>query len=84
MPIRTREAIAADILQTALEATRTSKILRNANLNYDQFKNYMPILAERGLVQKSNETVWITTPKGREYLAAYSSLCAIDQLSILQ
>lgn len=84
MQIRTREAIVADILRIALEAARTSRILRSANLSYDQFRNYMPILAERGLVQKTDETVWITTPKGREYLAAYSSLSAIDQLNILQ
>ena len=80
---RTKEEISADILRIAQEPANATTILRSANLGYAQYLSYTQLLLERGLIERLDRTTWLTTDKGRRYLAAYSSLSAIDQLGII-
>jgi predicted transcriptional regulator len=81
---RTKEKISADILSIALEPANATTILRSANLGYVQYLSYTELLLERELIERLDRTTWLTTDKGRRYLAAYSSLTAIDQLGIVR
>lgn len=80
--VRSRETIIADILLIASEPARTSRIIAKANLGYEQFKSYTQMLQDKQLIRKVDQTVWLATRKGRDYLAAYAALNEVMQTGI--
>ena len=80
MPRRSKDEIIADILEVCLmpEITKT-KIVRQANLNFETIPPYLDLLARGGLLEAvtGRFTIYKTTPKGEMALKA---LRAIEEI----
>ena len=67
---RSKLEIMADILSTAREGVRKTRIIYGANLNFNRAERYILFLEERGLIKNSG-AVYETTEKGKEFLHEY-------------
>jgi predicted transcriptional regulator len=76
---RSRIEIIACILNKATKEVRKTHILYSCNLSFKQFKVYLDLLVDRGLmnskkVTKSKIELLKTTDEGLEFLKAYRKL----------
>jgi predicted transcriptional regulator len=69
---RSRLNIAHDLLAVATVKVRKTKIMSEANLNYIQVNSYLKAFIEGGLIA-NNDSYYLTTQKGREFLRLYSN-----------
>ena len=71
---RSKHDIVADVLGELREPKVTTRIMYGANLSYHQVKYYERLLAERGIIQKTNDSKWTLTEKGRKLLELYTAV----------
>jgi len=86
MPIagweRDYHQIIADILETAAGGVAKSHIMKKVKLNYTQLEKYLPMLVQRGYLEKSTikskhgrkTQVLKTTKKGEQFLENFRLL----------
>lgn len=75
MQYRSRNDIAAAILEIALEGAIKTKIMYKAFLSFPQLKEYLSVLNERKLLEyNSTDRSYYTTPKGKYFLKTYSEV----------
>jgi len=77
MAHRDRTAIIAAILDTTTTMSSNSDIVYKARMSFNQIRDYMPLLLERGMVEKTNRNdceAYLTTEVGRKYLTAYKQI----------
>jgi len=65
--------ICADILRAARGGANKTRIVYQANLNFNIVKDYLKRLIDKGLLQTS-ENGFITTPKGVHFIEQYAAL----------
>jgi predicted transcriptional regulator len=73
---RSEIEIFADMLQMATVKVNKTTLLYQANLNYNLLQKYLAFLLERGLLAECG-SCYITTPKGKEFLATLKKLQAL-------
>jgi predicted transcriptional regulator len=68
--------IVSDILTSALNGTRRTRLMYSANLNSRRMEKYLGCLMELGLVEARNNSpvTYVTTDKGREWLRSYEKI----------
>lgn len=79
-----------DIIATILEAANggigKTRLLTQANLTSSQFKKYIDLLAEKGLLDEfdteGKRLSYRTTGKGLKYLALYNSIRSVAYLNV--
>jgi len=64
--------IIAEILHTAKDGAKQTRIMYNCNLNYRQTRSLVSYLLETGLLTVGNS--YHTTEKGLKFLEAYQTL----------
>ena len=69
---RGRLEIVKDVLSIAAVRVRKTRIMYQANLSYTQLEKYLGVLLERGLVQCDDESCYLITWRGKEFLQMYS------------
>lgn len=69
---RTHFGILAEILQTAKDGAKQTRIMYDCNLNYRQTRRFVSYLLETGLLTIGNS--YHTTEKGLRFLGAYQAL----------
>jgi Predicted transcriptional regulator len=69
---RNRLEIIAEILQTAKDGAKKTRVMYNCNLSYRQTKKLLSHLLETGLLTIGNS--YHTTEKGLQFLEAYHTL----------
>lgn len=66
------------ILETCQKGALKTHIMYKANLNSRQVAQYVQFLEDKRLIDRHsgtpNRTVWKTTERGKQYMAAYSQL----------
>ena len=65
--------ICADILRVARIPVRQTRIVYEANLNFNIVKDYLSTLKNKELIRNENG-LYITTPKGKEFIQEYEML----------
>ena len=65
--------ICSDILQVARGGANKTRIVYQANLNFKIVRKYLNRLIDGGLIQPS-EDVFITTPKGNQFIEQYNTI----------
>ena len=76
-----------DIIATILEAANggigKTRLLTKANLTSSQFKKYIELLLEKGLLGESDKEgrQFKTTSRGLQYLELYNSIKAVSYLN---
>ena len=76
-----------DIIATILEAGNggigKTRLLTKANLTSSQFKKYIELLVEKGLLSESDREgrQYKTTDRGLQYLDLYNSIKAVSYLN---
>lgn len=75
MQYRSRQDIAAAILEIAKEGTIKTRIMYRAFLSYPQLKEYLDVLMGNELLAYNEEEgKYLTTPRGMQYLTMYRTL----------
>ena len=81
---RDRHEIVAEILTIAIGGMIKTHIMYRAKLSYSQINEYLPLLVDKGFLEKTNvlrmgqrTKIYKTTQKGLEFI---ESLKAIDKL----
>lgn len=67
--------IMADILRVASEPVRKTRIVYQANLNFEIIPEYLERLTERGLIRREGDR-YHTTQQGRRFIDDYARLSA--------
>jgi len=65
--------IAADILKAALDGARKTRIVYQANLNFDMVRDYLKRLIRQGMLEHK-PPFFYTTEEGVNYLSRYEAL----------
>jgi predicted transcriptional regulator len=65
--------IVRDMLFSALEEVKKTRIMYQANLNFTQLERYLSLLLECGLVACNDNALYTTTKKGQEFLKTYTN-----------
>jgi predicted transcriptional regulator len=73
---RSREEILGDMLSVAVEPVNKTAIMYKAKLSYDQLRDYLSYLVDRQMIENT-AGMWVTTEKGRAYLASYRVIAGI-------
>jgi len=68
--------ICADILRVARIPVRKTRIVYEANLNFNIVKDYLSTLKNKELIRNENG-LYITTPKGKEFVDGYQAFVNI-------
>ena len=68
---RRRLEIVRDMLSVASVKTRKTRIMYQANLSYRQLEKYLKILLESGLVEFVDDSFYVITWRGKEFLQRY-------------
>jgi predicted transcriptional regulator len=68
---RRRMDIVHDILTISLVNVRKTRIMYQANLNYEQLENYLQMLIEGGFIHVDG-CFYLTTAKGQDFLKTFS------------
>jgi predicted transcriptional regulator len=69
--------IIANILESATNGAKKTRIMYRAALNFRQLQRYLPLLIKRGLINYAETNkggVYKTTEKGRDFLQKYEEL----------
>ena len=69
--------IIANILLIAQDSSKKTQIMYDANLSFQQLKNYLKNLTESGLLvekKDGNSRIYKTTEKGKEFLKYYINI----------
>jgi len=76
MTRRSRMDIIIDILQAANSGASKTKIVYQANLNFNLARQYLDLLREQGLIEvnPAGSSIYKTTAQGRRYLEKASDL----------
>lgn len=65
--------IVRDILSVASAKVRKTRIMYQANLSYSQVEKYLQNLLEQGLLKHHEDSCYLITTKGLEFLELYDS-----------
>ncbi len=65
---RSEAEISANILKIALNETKKSHIVYQANLNFEVIERYLKLLCKNNLISLSNNKTFKTTEKGLKYI----------------
>ena len=65
--------IVRDILFVASTSVRKTRIMYQANLSYVQVKKYLHDLLEQGLLKHDEDSCYLVTDKGVEFLELYDN-----------
>ena len=65
--------IVRDILFVASTSVRKTRIMYQANLSYVQVKKYLHDLLEQGLLKHDEDSCYLVTKKGLEFLELYDN-----------
>jgi predicted transcriptional regulator len=68
---RGRLEIVRDMLSAASEKTKKTRIMYQASLSYRLLEKYLKSLLESGLVQCVDDSFYLITWKGKEFLQSY-------------
>lgn len=68
---RRRLEIVRDMLYAASEKTKKTRIMYQANLSYQLFEKYFKSLLESGLVRCYDDSSYLITWKGKNFLQMY-------------
>jgi len=68
---RRRLEIVRDMLSAASVKTKKTRIMYQANLSYRQMEKYLNSLLESGLVECDDDSFYLITWKGKEFLEMY-------------
>jgi predicted transcriptional regulator len=68
---RGRLEIIRDMLCAASEKTRKTRIMYQANLSYQLLEKYLKSLLESGLVEFVDDSFYLITWRGKEFLQTY-------------
>jgi len=68
---RRRLDIVRDMLSAASVRVRKTRVMYQANLNHRQVEKYLKILLESGLVELDDDSLYLITGKGKEFLQMY-------------
>jgi predicted transcriptional regulator len=68
---RGRLEIVRDMLSAASEKTRKTRIMYQASLSYRLLEKYLKSLLESGLVECVDDSFYLITWKGKEFLQSY-------------
>ena len=68
---RRRLEIVRDMLSAASVKTKKTRIMYQANLSYRQMEKYLNSLLESGLVECEDDSFYLITWKGKEFLEMY-------------
>jgi len=68
---RRRLEIVRDMLSAASVKTKKTRIMYQANLSYRQMEKYLNSLLESGLVECEDDSFYLITGKGKEFLQMY-------------
>ena len=75
---RDKLEIIQDLLEIAdnPKGARKTNLVYRSNLNFNRLENFLPFLIEKDLIQHSDEDegVYLTTPKGRQFLKQLKSM----------
>ena len=74
---RRRMDIVKDVLAVASVRVRKTKIMYQANLSFVQLEKYLSALTSGGLVERGDDSMYLTTKKGRDFLETYSKYCKL-------
>ena len=74
--------ICADILKTARSGVNKTRIVYNANLNFNIVEKYIRRLVDNGLLQLDDGRTFLTTEKGVQFLHRYEKLGWINGLGV--
>jgi predicted transcriptional regulator len=77
---RSRFEIVADIVYACLLPRGKTRIMCKVRLNFTQANDYMSQLTSRGLLSQENSK-YVTTDKGRQFISAYNHLGEIIGIS---
>jgi predicted transcriptional regulator len=70
---RSRQDIIADILAHLHEPVRKTRIMYGANLSYEQIQDFLSQLQRKSVVQKTSDSKWVLTEKGRKLSQLYQA-----------
>ena len=77
---RTHEAIIEEILFSATDGARQTKIMYDASLSYDQVKKYIFRLLKSGMLRREdNGKIYHTTDLGVKFRRAYEDFKRIER-----
>jgi len=65
--------IVGDMLSIALVKVRKTRIMYQANLSYVQLEKYLKFLLEGDLMQCDQDSCYLVTQKGRDFLKTYAN-----------
>ncbi len=68
---RSRLEIVRDMLSAASEKTKKTRIMYQANLSYRLMEKYLKSLLESGLVECVDDSFYLITWRGKEFLQMY-------------
>lgn len=68
---RTSLEIVRDMLSVATERSRKTRILYDAHLNHRLLEKYLKILLENGLLKPVDDSCYVVTGKGKDFLQNY-------------
>jgi predicted transcriptional regulator len=71
---RSKLDIIIDILESAQEGVRKSRIAGLANLNYKYVMKYVDGLVRHGLLDEEGEGIYVVTAKGRAFMSDYDEI----------
>lgn len=63
--------IVSDMLSVAIESSKKTRILYDAHLNYRLLEKYMKVLLENGLLKPVENSCYLITRKGKDFLQNY-------------
>lgn len=69
---RHRLEIVRDMLSVASVKAKKTRIMYRANLSFRQMEKYLKSLLESGLVECDDDSFYVTTGKGKEFLQMYA------------
>ena len=64
--------IVREILSIVSAKVRKTKIMYQANLSFTQVENYLQSLLENNLIESFDNTFYLITPKGKEFLQMHT------------
>lgn len=77
---RTHEAIIEEILGSAADGARQTKIMYDASLSYDQVKKYISkLLTSEMLSLDDAGKIYLTTDLGTEFIKAYEDFKRVER-----
>lgn len=69
---RSKLEIVRDMLSATSEKTKKTRMMYQANLSYCQLEKYLKNLLEGGLVECDDDSFYLITWKGKEFLQMYT------------